>query len=124
MNSVMTIPLTLSQDALFQNYLEHRVNLDLHKKLKKLSYSFKKYTPYKNVWIQVINKNGVTLGRSWTNKANDSLYKLRKDVRDMIKSPKIMSRISLGKFTDSFVKRVDDALYKSKNNGRNQVNYL
>jgi hypothetical protein len=102
MNSVMTIPLTLSQDTLFQNYLEQKIDINLHKKLQKLSYSFKKYTPYKNVWIQVINKNGVSLARSWTNKTNDSIYNIRKDIRDMIKSPHIMSRISVGKFTESF----------------------
>jgi diguanylate cyclase (GGDEF)-like protein len=102
MRDTMAIPIALSYNTLFQKYLEHKINVNLQKTLKKLSFSFRKYTEYKNVWIQVIDKNGVTLGRSWTNKANDSLYKLRKDVRDMIKSPKIMSRINVGKFTLSF----------------------
>ena len=53
----------------------------LQKKLFKLSQKLRKYTEYKNIWIQIIDKNGKSLVRSWTLEHNDLLTNLRKDIK-------------------------------------------
>ncbi len=57
---------------------------------------------YKNIWIQVIDKNGISIHRSWTKKKNDSLVGIRKDLEEVILTKKTEHSISIGKFDLSF----------------------
>ena len=70
--------------------------------LKKYSLKLRETTDFKNVWFQLISKKGISLQRSWTDKKNDSLVNIRIDVAKMIKNPKVMNTISVGKFDLSF----------------------
>jgi PAS domain S-box-containing protein len=60
------------------------------------------YGEHKNLWIQVIDKNGYSFYRSWTNKVGDSVAKIRVDVEEMINDPKPMKNISTGRFDMTF----------------------
>jgi len=57
---------------------------------------------YKNLWIQVIDKNGYSFYRSWTNKVGDNAAMARMDVAKMIQNPKPMQNISTGRFDMTF----------------------
>jgi hypothetical protein len=65
---------------------------------KDLLIEYKKYTLYKNIWIQVIDKYGTSLYRSWSLYRGDNLAKARDDIKEMIHKPKIGSSLSVGKF--------------------------
>jgi sensor histidine kinase regulating citrate/malate metabolism len=100
--AVMSIPVVMSKDITIQEYLEHKRDINIHKLIVDISDSLRKNTDYKNIWLHIIDKYGVSLARSWSNRAGDSIYNIRKDIRDIIKSPHITSRISVGKFSMTF----------------------
>ena len=60
------------------------------------------FSEYKNIWIQIIDKDGYSFYRSWLAKHGDYLAKARKDVAMMLKDPRPMSHLSTGKFDMSF----------------------
>ncbi len=60
------------------------------------------YGDYKNIWIQVIDKDGYSFYRSWTKKIGDHAASARLDIADMIKNPKPMKGISTGRFDMTF----------------------
>lgn len=70
--------------------------------LRELSADLKKSTDFKNVWLQLIDKNGINKMRSWTDRTGDNLAFIRSDVFSMIRNPKIRSSISVGWFNLSF----------------------
>ena len=59
---------------------------------------YKYNTFYKNIWIQVIDKNGISLHRSWTKKHGDDLSKIRNDIKSMIEIHEPKISISTGKY--------------------------
>ena len=60
------------------------------------------YGEYKNLWIQIIDKDGYSFYRSWTNKTGDHAASARIDISDMLKNPKPMKGISTGRFDMTF----------------------
>lgn len=101
--SSLAIALSLSQDLYLKNVLKGTTDsIDLGKNFKLASAKLREYTDYKNVWIQIINKKGVSLVRSWQKKKPDPLANIRPDLKEMIEEPKIMSTISTGKFSMTF----------------------
>jgi len=57
---------------------------------------------YKNLWIQVIDKEGFSFYRSWTKKTGDSVSSIRVDVAQMLQDPKPMQQVSTGRFDMTF----------------------
>ncbi len=57
---------------------------------------------YKNLWYQVIDTEGKSFYRSWTNSTGDSLLKARPEISQTLQNPQIVSTISTGKFAMSF----------------------
>ncbi len=57
---------------------------------------------YKNLWIQIIDKDGYSFYRSWTKKIGDHAASARLDIADMLKNPKPMRGISTGRFDMTF----------------------
>ncbi len=70
--------------------------------LKEFSNEISKTTQFKNVWFQLLTKDGISLKRSWTSKNGDNLKLVRLDVQQMIKNPKMIESISVGKFNMTF----------------------
>jgi len=94
--SMIPVGLALAQssqikDALIQN------NPELLK-LEEFSSLMRINSRYKNVWFQVIDREGNSFYRNWISKRGDNLLKARIDVAKMVEEPKIMSSISTGKF--------------------------
>jgi diguanylate cyclase (GGDEF)-like protein len=98
--AIRLVCLTLSQDKEVEEILRTKKYSKLH--LKKLSRLIQKYTSLKNVWFQVINAKGISVYRSWTSKHGDNLSSVRLDVAQMLKNPRVMSTISVGKYDLSF----------------------
>jgi len=60
------------------------------------------YGEDKNLWIQIIDKNGYSFYRSWTKKVGDYAAGARLDIVEMIKNPQPKSGISTGRFDMTF----------------------
>lgn len=95
-NATLSIGITLASNRDIINFLKHpeenRVNL------KSISRNLSKHTNFKNLWFQIISKEGTSLQRSWIDKKGDNLLNSRIDINEMIKNPKVMTTISTGKF--------------------------
>ncbi|WP_375723108.1 ATP-binding protein [Arcobacter sp. KX21116] len=72
-------------------------NLDLSSFSKELGAN----TSFKNIWFMIIDKNGKSLYRSWTEHKNDTLI-FRKGIKDLLKNPKITTTISVGRYDMTF----------------------
>ena len=70
--------------------------------LNQLSKDLRKNTDFKNVWFQLISKDGISLQRSWTAKSGDKISNVRLDIQQMFKKPQLMNTISVGKFDLTF----------------------
>ena len=98
--AVLLVALTLSHDRSIQKSLEKKRYQNIH--LDDLSALLQTYTSLKNVWFQVIDKNGISFYRSWTSKKGDDLSLIRMDVSKMLALHKIMSTISVGRYDLAF----------------------
>ena len=99
-NTTKVIALSLSngqvlKEALLKN--DHKL-LDL----QYYSEQLRDHSDFKNVWFQVVDKEGNSFKRSWTKKRGDNLLGVRTDIDMMLKSPKVISTISTGKFDMTF----------------------
>ena len=79
----------------------------LHNDRKKVNFTkiingLKTIGEFKNIWIQIIDKNGDSFYRSWTTKVGDSVSSARVDVAKMLIDPKPMNQISTGRFDMTF----------------------
>jgi len=98
--ATLAMAISLSQDSLFKEALKKGDSSLLD--LDSISKSYSLNTAYKNVWIQLIDKDGVSFARSWNKQRGDSLYDMRQDLRLILKDKQVRSTISVGKFTISF----------------------
>lgn len=98
--ATLAMAISLAQDSLFKEALRRGDNSLVD--LDSISKSYSLNTAYKNVWIQLIDKDGVSFARSWSEESGDSLYDLRDDLRLILKDREVKSTISVGKFTISF----------------------
>ena len=65
---------------------------------KDISEQMKNNTKFKNIWIQIIDKEGNSIYRSWTDKKGDNLL-FRKDLKKFIDDKKISTSISVGLYS-------------------------
>lgn len=102
-NMIEALAITFSRDISLQSMLEKgAINNRWQNKIKQLTRELAKKTVYKHIWIQVLDKNGISLSRSWSNKHGDDLSKTRKDVASILQNPRSLSVFSVGKFALSF----------------------
>jgi hypothetical protein len=83
------------KEALLKN---DRNLINFQEELKNIQH----FSDNKNLWIQIIDKNGYSFYRSWTNKIGDNAAAARLDIADMIKNPREMITISTGRFDMTF----------------------
>ncbi|WP_373072734.1 diguanylate cyclase [Sulfurimonas sp.] len=99
-NATLAMAISFSKsDELKNALLEQNQNTDV---LKRYSKELQESTDFKNVWIQIINRNGISLARSWTDRYGDDLASIREDVRSMNNNPRINSTISIGRYDLTF----------------------
>ncbi len=89
----LALTLAVSDQKLVNHILKNHIP---HIYYKTLILEYKKNTLYKNIWIQVLDKNGKSLYRSWSKKTGDNVSSIRKEVASMLKSKKITTTISVG----------------------------
>ena len=99
-NEILVVALTLSRDKSLEENLVKKEYNKIH--LRDLSSLLERYTPLHDIWFQVIDSNGVSLYRSWTDKHGDNIADVRKDIAKIVEVPKIISTLSVGKFALSF----------------------
>ena len=63
-----------------------------------ISQQIKDNTKFKNIWIQIIDKNGNSIYRSWTDKKGDNLF-FRKDLKNFVEDKKVSTSISVGLYS-------------------------
>ena len=98
-NATLALTITLSSNNNVLDVLNKKIkNINLND----LSLILREETEFKNVWFQVLDAKGISLYRSWSDKKNDKLYKVRKDIVEMVKNPKIKNTISVGRYDMSF----------------------
>jgi len=100
--ATVAISIALAQSSLIKEFLHGGSYTKNIKNLHNLSAELRKNTFYKNVWLQIISPQGVSLARSWSDKHGDSLIKVREDIQELVKHPMQISGISVGKYTISF----------------------
>jgi len=100
--ATLIIALSLAYNSDIKKSLSTHVDILGSEEIKNLPLHLKKATSLKNIWIQLITEDGKSFYRSWTDKKNDDLSKVRLDVAEMMKQPQIISSISTGKFDITF----------------------
>jgi signal transduction histidine kinase len=99
-NATSTIALGLSRNSdIIAALKDVQLNTNL---LKEYSKQLKINTDFKNVWFQLVTKDGVSIQRSWTEYKNDKIAMARSDLKETLKEKKILNTISVGKFDMSF----------------------
>ena len=90
----------ISRDkSIIQALLENdKSRINFKEELKNIQY----FNHNKNLWIQIIDKNGYSFYRSWTDETGDNASLARLDIKEMIANPKEMITISTGRFDISF----------------------
>jgi hypothetical protein len=58
---------------------------------------------YENLWIQIIDRDGNSFYRSWTDKVGDNIALLRKDIKKVLSKPEESLSISVGRFDMNFI---------------------
>jgi len=59
-------------------------------------------TDFKNVWFQIITKEGDALERSWTDIKSDNILTIRPDIQKVIQNKVVLNSIGVGKFDLNF----------------------
>ncbi|WP_419768076.1 ATP-binding protein [Arcobacter sp.] len=99
-NSTFNVALALSEDNNFKKFLKNEKVP--YPSLNVVSEKIKKYSNFKNLWIHLIDKNGISKYRSWTKEKNDNVSTIRKELPTLLKNPKVVSIISVGIFDITF----------------------
>ncbi len=95
--STVAMALSLAND---ENLRKNIINNNLSEKYyKNLIDKFKENTYYQNIWVHIIDKNVTSLYRSWVNDSGDDISGIRKDLVKVVKTKKISSAISTGRYT-------------------------
>lgn len=99
-SATLALALSISQfDSIKKSLqLQQYKNIDL----SNFSALLTKHSDYKNIWIQVVDRNGVSKYRSWSPKKEDYLLGFRKDLKKIFDKPQVSSSISVGIFDISF----------------------
>ena len=109
-NATLAIALTLAEDERVKDILINNESGDYN--LDKLSQKMRDYTDFKNVWFHIINKEGFSVYRSWTDNKNDKIKNFRLDLQELLKNPKIQNTISVGIYDITFKSIIP--LYKNE----------
>lgn len=94
--ATVAIALSVAHD---EHLAQHIVDRDINaNKYYDFVTQLRNYTLYKNIWIHVLDKNGISLFRSWNKQKGDSVCSVRDDIAIVLKEKKITYSLSVGKF--------------------------
>jgi signal transduction histidine kinase len=103
-NATLALTLTLSENEKISEVLLSKGEIKYE--LNHLSQKLKDYTDFRNVWFQLIDKDGVSIYRSWTDDRNDKIKLFRKDLTQLLEVPKIQNNISVGVYDITFKSQI------------------
>ncbi len=98
--ATLAIALLLSKNGYFKTALLNNKVENIN--LEEYSGILKQHSDFKNIWFQLVNKQGISIARSWTKKRGDSVLDIRPDIVEILKYPKIKTPINVGKFDLTF----------------------
>ena len=95
-NATMALTIALSKDYMIINAFEKNdfTKLDF----PKLSQELKSNTNYQNVWIHIIDKNGISKYKSWTDKKDENLLSKRSNLSNILKYKRASKTIVAGTY--------------------------
>lgn len=96
-----SIAITITTLPILKQALLNR-DMPIQPILASYSQRFKDQTAYKEIWIQLISADGISLARSWTDRKNDNLSNIRQDIASVIQQPRYLNNFSVGKFALTF----------------------
>ncbi|MCB1172752.1 MAG: hypothetical protein KDK39_04265 [Leptospiraceae bacterium] len=62
-----------------------------------ISRDLRRTSTYKNVWIQIIDRQGNVIARSWTDRRGDNVLDYRDELKALYQDPRVSSVISIGR---------------------------
>lgn len=98
-NATLALTLALTHD---NENIKKIILEDYKYDLKEVSEVLKNNTEFKNIWFHIVDKNGVSKYRSWTDKIGDNIREFRNDVDEILTNHKMISTISVGKYDITF----------------------
>lgn len=98
----MTLTLSFAENPLVQRLLVFQNDGSNARKISRMVQHINDQNGFKNLWVQLIDLKGRSVYRSWTDKTGDNLSAIRSEIDDLIKAPRTLQIISVGKFTVSF----------------------
>jgi len=110
-NTTLAIALALAKNNNLYNFMKNEEYEKLN--YQKIVDEIAQNSKYKNVWIQIVDKNGNSIYRSWTDKKGDNLL-FRKDLKNTLTSQAISTSISVGLFNLTLKARTP--IYDNENN--------
>ncbi|QKF73712.1 Cache sensor-containing signal transduction histidine kinase [Aliarcobacter faecis] len=93
-NTSLAIAISLSKDENLYNHLKNKEFDKLN--YEKIAKLIENYSKYKNIWIQILDKNKNSLYRSWTNIRDGVQF--REDLENQAALKNISTSISIGLF--------------------------
>lgn len=94
--TILQISLAMAENEKIRNALLTRDTSKIQ--LEEFSLKLRKETELKNIWFQIIDADGKSFYRSFSQKSGDDLSNVRSDVSKIIKNPHTLTTISVGKF--------------------------
>lgn len=98
--ALQIIGTALSENQHIKDYLLKKNLSD--PKLHDFALKLKEISSLRHVWFQIINPEGISMYRSWTDNKGDSLGEVRLDIAQILRTPKITSSVSTGKYDMTF----------------------
>lgn len=98
-DATLAMAISLASNDIFKVALKKNDSSSIS--LKNISNDFRDNTVFKNIWLQILDKNGRSFLRSWTDKKGDDLS-FREDVKVILKDKQIRTTLSVGRFSISF----------------------
>lgn len=98
-DATLAMAISLASNDLFKTALKNNSYEDIS--LKDITNNYENHTVFKNIWLQILDKNGKSFLRSWTDKKGDDLS-FREDVKMILNDKQIRTTISVGIFSISF----------------------
>ena len=110
-NATLSMALSLAKEDKLHEYMN---NQEYDKfDYKQLTEQIRLNTKFKNTWIQIVDKNGNSVYRSWTDKKGDNLL-FRKDLKKFIENRDVSTSISVGLFSMTIKARAP--IFDTENN--------
>ena len=109
--STLAIAISLANDkTLIQEIKNRKIN---QKKYQHIIKNYKNDTLYKNIWIQIIDKNGISMYRSWTSEKGDNLANYRPEFQNFSLKKENYTSVSVGRY-DLSIKAISRIVVEGK----------